>query len=643
MRAPERLQSRKARRWVWILVASVVMLMLFAGATTAHAHAIVVRTEPVDGATLANAPDQVRLWFNEPILLDFATFELVDTDGKRISVHPTRSDAGSLFLVVIRLPALAPNAYRLSWKAVSSGDLHVSSGSIVFGIQHAADLAPVGATTNAPQPFQIAWRWLNFGALATLIGALALAFLVLSPRGKPAHALQVATRRRALWLALAACALAFSAGIGLALIQSRAAGDNWQQIILESSYGARVLARQSCLLALGAAIVLVLKRTDQVRAAARVLVLGLVLALVSADSLTSHAVGANDPLPVTVVVNTLHLLAASVWSGGVIALAIAVVPLLRRGANENALALSALRRFGALAAISLAVLIATGLYNTGQQVASLDALLMTLYGQTLLVKLGLILLVALAALINTAILHPGIGDLVRRFFRRPYKWMPLDLLRLSHTLLIETIAIVIVLLAAATLGATQPARGPAFDPPSETTEFAPSVSKNAADLFVTLAVKPNRPGQNFISVNVHDTRRPAPAPIERVTVQLLSPADPRNPNLLNAEPFGGGRYQIGGGAINMAGAWNISVIVSRRGLPDARMTVPWTVSELTPAVKPRVVLVSNRPLAPVLTLAAIVVAFLMGGVLVALRLRRRFATRARLTIGQHQLELMQRE
>jgi hypothetical protein len=212
-------------------------------------------------------------------------------------------------------------------------------------------------------------------------------------------------------------------------------------------------------------------------------------------------------------------------------------------------------------------------------------------------------------------------------------------------LLIETIGIVIVLLLAAALGATQPARGPEFDPPSGLTETALSVSKNAADLFVTLAVKPNRPGQNFISVNVYDTRRPAPAPIERVTVQLFAPAA-RYPISLSAEPLGGGRYQIGGNAINTAGAWNISVVVSRRGLPDTIMTVPWTVSELTLAAKPRAVLVSNRPLAPILTLAAILFTLLVSAGALAFRFTPRAAkylAAIQLRIGQRYLKLARRD
>ena len=138
---------------------------------------------------LAAAPRQLRLWLSEPVALDFTTIELIDSTGRRTPVA-AHSDAASLAMTVrggsastsillIDLPALPPSAYRLSWRTLSSGDLHVTSGSIVFGVQRAANLAPVAAAATLPPPAEVLLHWLNFGALATLIGALALALLAL--------------------------------------------------------------------------------------------------------------------------------------------------------------------------------------------------------------------------------------------------------------------------------------------------------------------------------------------------------------------------------------------------------------------------------------------------------------------------------
>ncbi|HEX5689786.1 MAG TPA: copper resistance CopC family protein, partial [Roseiflexaceae bacterium] len=99
------------------------------GPTPVYAHAIVVRSEPADGASLSSAPQQVRLWFSEPVALGFTTLELVDGEGRRIPVT-AQSDAASFalavrspeaanastVLMVVELPPLKPNIYRLNWR-----------------------------------------------------------------------------------------------------------------------------------------------------------------------------------------------------------------------------------------------------------------------------------------------------------------------------------------------------------------------------------------------------------------------------------------------------------------------------------------------------------------------------------------------
>ena len=165
------------------LALALAGLLSFAVAPS-YAHAIVVRTEPADGAVLGGPPRQVRLWFSEPVALAFTSFELVDSAGKHIAVV-AHADAASTALaarnegtsaaeVMLNLPALPPSVYRLSWNALSNTDLHNTTGSIVFGIQRATAGSTAAAAEPAPRPLELALRWLNLGALAGLIGALAL-------------------------------------------------------------------------------------------------------------------------------------------------------------------------------------------------------------------------------------------------------------------------------------------------------------------------------------------------------------------------------------------------------------------------------------------------------------------------------------
>ena len=683
----------------WPLSAALAILMACAAAPVALAHPTLLRSEPPDGAILAEAPRQIRLWFSEPIAIDFTSIELIDGNGRRVPVvvgvypvEPIQSapvtarrqwyvcyvSAASPTELVVDLPTLAPNVYQLTWHTLSSNDLHRTSGAIVFGVQRAVDRMPARSVVPGPQPTEVLLRWLDLGALATLLGALALALLAwpvpIADHWPPGHAGVVGTshdaqrtiHHRVLRLALWSGPLALVTGVGLLLIQAASAGTgqmigaNLWEIVSRTSYGARWLLRQGLLAALGL-IVLLLNKPGQAatrsahpvplpacagfptppavpplrpavlpsshgmpglkgergqyrawRGSAATLAVGLVVV----QALNGHATAFDDVAPVRVIAAALHLLAASVWSGGLLTLAVAVVPLLRRGAADAALAWTILRRFGTLAACSLTALLITGLFMSGQQVASLDALLTTWYGQALLVKIMLVAGVALIGLLNAAILHARVAVLLQRLLRHPAGWGRYAPRRLGSMVLIEASGGLALLLLAAMLSATQPARGPEFGPPIGETTPA-SLTTSVSDLVVTLSVKPNRPGQNFISLGVFNTRRPAPAPIERVVVRLLPPGGRSEPAPLLAAPVGTGRYQIASRAIDAAGTWQIGVIITRVGMPDATVSMPWAVRP-----PPRPVLISNRPLAPATTPAAIITALLTSGAIVGFRGRR---------------------
>jgi copper transport protein len=626
---------------------------LLGGTTPAYAHAILVRSEPPDGASLAVAPEQLRLWFSEPVAIDFTALELVDGDGQRVLVQ-ARADAASLAaavrsgefagatLVVVELPHLAPDVYRLSWRTLSSNDLHNTSGTLVFGVGRTAAGMSAAAPIAAPSLLEVALRWINFGAVAALIGALAIAWLASKARDVQAGARDGSAaaaavlhklRRLALWSGL----LALVAGCTLLGAQALAPGGTvdrglaslFWQIVGGTSYGFAWVLRQGTLTALIVGLMVPTKR--HFSTLHYVVFAPLLLGLLIAQALQSHATAFASLALVRVAADAAHGAAAGIWAGGVLALAVAVAPLLRRGADEAALAWNLLRRFGALAAAALAVLLVTGLFMTGQQVASLDALLTTFYGQALLLKVALALGVAWLGLHNAAMLHQRVAALLHRSasYTRieegdPSAAPPLPQPgqrpaagRLTRTIRFEAAGSLALLLLAAILSAAQPARGPAFDPPTEAVGI-PTATTQAGDLVVTLSVKPNLPGRNFVSLGVFDTRRPAPAPIEAVLVGIQRPGVAADAPLA-AESLAVGRYLVVEDLLAGAGDWRFMILVKRPGLPDTATTLPWTVQ--APAPPPRPVLVSNRSLAPALTLAALLSAMLLISTLIAARLR----------------------
>ena len=167
--------------------------------------------------------------------------------------------------------------------------------------------------------------------------------------------------------------------------------------------------------------------------------------------------------------------------------------------------------------------------------------------------------------------------------------LPLRLL-----LTIEALAAVAVVLAAAALGSATPAVGPAW---TAAPKVQPLVSGTAGDLVETVQVAPNRPGRNFVTGDVFDSRRPMPAPIGSVQVTLTGPDGVSTSAVATAQ--GNGRWLLPTDAMTTGGRWSVDLAVARPGLPVSVQRYDWVVSD--PTVPTRRTVASDRPLAPTLT------------------------------------------
>jgi len=124
-------------------------------------------------------------------------------------------------------------------------------------------------------------------------------------------------------------------------------------------------------------------------AQARWLALGSALGFIAAIAWTGHAgstLGELGNLHLTA--DALHLIAAAAWIGGLVPLALLLAP---RRRNQDfawaSLARDAAQRFSTLGMVSVGTLLVTGIVNAWILVGSIHALIVTGYGQLLLVKL----------------------------------------------------------------------------------------------------------------------------------------------------------------------------------------------------------------------------------------------------------------
>lgn len=606
---------------------SIILALLLAALVqgVALAHARLLRTSPEDGAVLAEPPREVWLWFDEPIAVQFSAAELLDAAGQPVGEVSVRADPADPDVLIATLPTVSGGVYSLAWKIISAVDSHSTQGTLVFGVNQAVEgVARPAANEVTIPPLEVLLRTLNYAALAVMIGGLLTAALVLRPAAfaPEAQTVAAAARRRMLAWSLAAAVVAFV--VGAAFFAWRAStlerGSLWE--LLNARVGVLWLAEQGLLLIAGMALL----------GARRGLAWGWLSAGFAAvagallETLSSHAAALPENAGMAITAQAVHLLVAGAWVGSLVVMVVTLLPLLRSSdAERRAVALGSWRHFGRLAVLSVGVLAATGLYNTARQVVSLDAWLVTLYGQVLSGKIVVFLGVGLAGLINSALFHPRVAGVLGLILRRPAGWMPVRQGRLPFVLVTEALLGLVVLAVTGLLTAVPTARGPEFLPPDTTDKPPSALTQSVNDLLINLAIRPNKPGPNIVTVGAFSTRRPAPAEILRVLVRLKYQEKDLGLQTLIAEPAGENQYRLNSSALSLAGRWQVEVVVRRAGLADSVANFDWRVEPLAISTSPRPVLISNAPLAPGLTALAVGLIVVTGLALPALLLVGRSA------------------
>ncbi|MFE5729323.1 copper resistance protein CopC [Streptomyces sp. NPDC056528] len=378
-----------------LILAAALLGTLLAGAAPASAHAALTGSDPKDGAVVVTAPKEVNLTFSEQVAMSADSIRVLDPAGRRADTGEIRDlCSGSVVRYGVGLRAGLPDGtYTVAWQAVSA-DSHPIAGAFTFSIGAPSqtsvalpDREPGGGLVGAL--YGIA-RYLSYAGFAVLVGGGAFV-LICWPRGASVRPVQRAVVRA--WLTLTGATLV------MLLLRNPYTGSGelsdafdlaGLKSVLETKTGAALTSR---LLLLGAAALFVAvlfgsytRRTDPKEKKDLVFGLGVGGTVVATGiagtwALAEHASTGIQP-GIAMPVDILHLLAVAAWLGG---LTVLLVALYRAPSVERA----AVERFSKVAFASVAVLAATGLYQSWRQVGSWSALTGTRYGQLLLVKIGL--------------------------------------------------------------------------------------------------------------------------------------------------------------------------------------------------------------------------------------------------------------
>jgi copper transport protein len=545
---------------------------------------------------------------------------------------------------------LPPETYRLSFSVRDSVDLHVTETSVVFGVGRVASLKAVRPPSRGPDLAEVALRWLARSGLALVLGALAVSLAVI-PRAITRIEAACQLQCRLLGLAVVGVVMAAVGDTAVLALQASQIGplqSTFSRLLTESDFGRRwMIGMQLSVGLLLALWWLRRQRTIGTPLAAKaetasqqpsarsrltpVIVVSAVACLLAAAEaiavgLSGHTGAAATPTAIGVTLRGAHLLAVGIWVGGLAALAVALASVAHHP-DPAASRAQLLRRFSPMAAVGLVAVTITGLLLSGDQVATVTALLTTWYGLTLVVKVGLAGLVALLGLRHARLVRSSRAAVelaASEVARRTRRSLPLEL----------TGGLALIVLGAA-LAATAPARGPQFGP--KPLQAPSAITTASGDLIIRVSLQPNRPGRNLVAVDVLNTRRPAPAAIENVTVtirpegqraagQTPQTAQPAGATVIPASKLTDSRWD--GGAVNLAaGSLAVDVAVGRPGYPAATAAVPWSVNG--PDVWHQSPVLSSAHLAPIVNGAAAFIALLGLAGLVAWRLERRRRNRSR--------------
>lgn len=503
------------------LAAAVVVLfglIAIFGTGQAYAHASLVKTEPADGAMLAQSPSRFSLSFSEPVSPLVLT--LVRPDGTQERLTSFRSDGQALDIDNPQL--LGNGTHVLSWRVISA-DGHPVGGSLLFSI---------GLISAAPATGEIVDPWLHRAIWMTKIvlylglflgvgGTFALCWL--AGEGRGGERFVAAMLLAGLMAVPVSLCLQGLDALGAPFEQSGQA-IVWKTAFATSFVWTALIAA----IALGAGLLaLVLPRVDAKPFAVVALIL-----VGTALAASGHA-SAAAPQWLTRPLVLLHGVGIAFWAGALAPLAVA---LKRQAPGADIF----LRRFSGAIVPVVAVLVIAGTALAVIQVETFSALVDTDYGRLLLAKLALVVgLFALAATNRWVLTRPAeAGQTAARH-------------RLVRSIAVETVIVLAIFGIAAGWRFTPPPRALAI-------AAAEPVSTHMMTLqaMADLTVTPGKAGPVSVSIMLM-TGDFGPLDPKEVTLVLSRPEAGIEPLKRIATKPGDGTWLVDGLVIPFPGRWTV--------------------------------------------------------------------------------------
>jgi copper transport protein len=395
-------------------ITSLLLSLTFfpSGIPEAYAHAFTIKSDPSPSQSLPASPSKVDVFFSEPVDLRYSTVKVLDMSGKQVDNKDPRNINGDPASLSVTLPSgLKDGIYTVSTKVLSATDGHVVDNAFVFAIGQAA--VPLQQSSNTPYgsqsqlyiPNAIA-RFPAYVGQVLVVGAAFATLWLWRPISKISWLKDtlapVRNRidRSLIILMVIGSVILVVSDFGIIYVQAKDLGTGIGEAIGTKFGSVWVMRTIESFILLAVSLEIYFRRAWRkkpglITAPSKGEITSLFaigLTILATTTLIGHGATSGQLLPIAI--DFVHNLAASLWIGGIIYLALIVAPKLRQATtleeNVKASALSILiPRFSTIPVTILGVIVITGPFLLYFIESNLDLTLASLYGKWLIIKLTL--------------------------------------------------------------------------------------------------------------------------------------------------------------------------------------------------------------------------------------------------------------
>jgi copper transport protein len=542
--------SRIARQLVAALAILVGVLAL--GTTAASAHATLESSSPADGQSVLTSPSEIRITFSEAVTTISGGLSVLDADGKTVDTGNSEIVGGRTLVAPIS-ETLSDGTYVATYRVLSA-DGHPVSGSILFGVGN-------GALDRSAQPSSSGDRlWEIIGGISRFIMYLA----ALVAAGVAFFLAFIHDRAEDRWRIVPfvriGSILALFSAIGIVMSQAALLTGKGAGAVTDSNVLRDVLNQNLgwslALLMIGLAAVH-LSTDIPKKVVAKSLALSGGLAATVSFAVWGHATELS-PTAISLAADAIHATAAALWLGGLVGLV--MVLSLRTPETVRATA-GIIGRFSLMAFWSVIALTIAGLTLTitGSD-ANLNSILTTTWGQLVLAKIGLTLIVVLIAAWNRRTLVPSLTSPTANTDELAVRWA--TLLRTIRT---EAVLLVAVLALTAIVVNVPPART-AVVAKTDRVDITQRVDTGN----VQLSVDPAIVGPNTVSVRYTDGTGQPINVATSMSIEFSQPSAGLEPITRQVPASEPGVFVIQGNELSIPGTWTITIAVRTGDFTEQR-------------------------------------------------------------------------